>query len=149
MATKSTSKTRQRERSKSRLKQNRLGDTSTEAPKKKSTSKTRERERTKSRESQRGVTRTKEARRRKDLLKKLPKMQPMQPAKPNPSKPMPPGKPKPGKTLPPGKPGKPGKQTIEDRLKNILPKLKEQRKLRPFSKGGKVTKSNNKGKKYI
>ena len=159
MATKSTSKTRQRERSKSRLKQNRLGDTSTEAPKKKSTSKTRERERTKSRESQRGVTRTKEARRRKDLLKKLPKMQPMeparpqpgkpmQPAKPDPSKPMPPGKPKPGKTLPPGKP-KPGKQTIEDRLKNILPKLKEQRKLRPFSKGGKVTKSNNKGKKYI
>ena len=135
---KSTSKTRERERSKSRLKQNRLGDTSTEAPKKKSTSKTRERERSKSRESQRGVTRSKEASRRRDFLKKIKPMQPMEPARP-----------KPGKTLPTPKPGKPGKQTIEDRLKNILPKLGKDRKLRPFSKGGKVTKSNNKGKRYI
>ena len=138
MAIKSTSKTRERERSKSRLKQSKLQDTSPVAPKKKSTSKTRERERAKSRESQRGVTRTKEARRRKDLLKKLPKMQPMEPARP-----------KPGKTLPTPKPGKPGKQTIEDRLKDILPKLGKDRKLRPFSKGGKVTRSNNKGKRYI
>ncbi len=135
---KSTSKTRERERSKSRLKQNRLGDTSTEAPKKKSTSKTRERERSKSRESQRGVTRSKEASRRRDFLKKIKPMQPMEPARP-----------KPGKTLPTPKPGKPGKQTIEDRLKNILPVRREDRKLRPFSKGGKVTRSNNKGKRYI
>ena len=138
---KSTSKTRERERSKSRLKQNRLGDTSTEAPKKKSTSKTRERERSKSRESQRGVTRSKEASRRRDFLKKIKPMQPMEPARP-----------KPGKTLPtpkPGKPGKPGKQTIEDRLKDILPLRRGDRKLRPFSKGGKVTRSNNKGKRYI
>ena len=141
MATKSTSKTRQRERSKSRLKQNKLQDTSPVAPKKKSTSKTRERERTKSRESQRGVTRTKEARRRKDLLKKLPKMQPMEPARPQPGKTPP--------TPKPGKPGKPGKQTIEDRLKNILPKRREDKKVTPFSKGGKVTRSNNKGKRYI
>ena len=140
MAIKSTSKTRERERSKSRLKQSKLQDTSPVAPKKKSTSKTRERERAKSRESQRGVTRTKEARRRKDLLKKLPKMQPMEPARP-----------KPGKTLPTPtpKPGKPGKQTIEDRLKDILPLRRGDRKLRPFSKGGKVTRSNNKGKRYI
>ena len=141
---KSTSKTRERERSKSRLKQNRLGDSSTEAPKKKSTSKTRERERSKSRESQRGVTRSKEASRRRDFLKKIKPMQPMQP--------MPPGKPKPAKPKPskPMKPAKPKpKQTIEDRLKDILPLLREDRKLRPFSKGGKVTRSNNKGKRYI
>ena len=122
---KSTSKTRERERSKSRLKQNRLGDSSTEVPKKKSTSKTRERERAKSRESQRGVTRSKEARE-----KFLEKIKPMQP--------MPPGKPKPGKTLP---------KNLDEILKKLKPK--ELPKARFLNKGGKVTRSNNKGKRYI
>jgi len=119
MAIKSTSKTRERERSKSRLKQSKLQDTSPVAPKKKSTSKTRERERAKSRESQRGVTRTKEAK---------------TPPTPKPGKP--------GNTLPTPNPGKLNKTPS-------TPKQKEQRKLRLFSKGGKVTRSNNKGKRYI
>ena len=131
---KSTSKTRERERSKSRLKQNRLGDSSTEAPKKKSTSKTRERERAKSRESQRGVTRSKEAREARRREKFLEKFKEKFPGNKVPPTPLP----KPGKTLP---------KNLDEILKKLKPK--ELPKARFLNKGGKVTRSNNKGKRYI
>ena len=135
---KSTSKTRERERSKSRLKQNRLGDSSTEAPKKKSTSKTRERERAKSRESQRGVTRSKEAKEARRREKFLEKFKEKFPDNKVPKTPQPPV------TLP-----KPGKKpsNLDEILKKLKPK--ELPKARFLNKGGKVTRSNNKGKRYI